>query len=132
MLEKVGMDDSALHRYPHEFSGGQRQRIAIARVMIVKPQLIIADEAVSALDVSIQAQVLNLLKKLQRDSGIALLFISHDLAVVRHISNRIAVMFEGKIVETAEKSALFEQPKHEYTQRLLKAVPRIPGMRRAS
>jgi len=132
MLEKVGMDASILRRFPHEFSGGQRQRIAIARVMIVKPQLIIADEAVSALDVSIQAQVLNLLKKLQRESGIAMLFISHDLAVVRHISNRIAVMYKGEIVETAEKTTLFEQPEHEYTQRLLAAVPRIPGMQRVS
>lgn len=128
MLERVGLDTSVLRRFPHEFSGGQRQRIAIARVMIVKPQLIIADEAVSALDVSIQAQVLNLLKQLQRDSGVAMLFISHDLAVVRHLSNRIAVMHEGKIVETAEKTDLFEQPAHEYTRRLLRAVPRIPGM----
>ncbi len=132
MLGKVGMDASILPRFPYEFSGGQRQRIAIARVMIVKPQLIIADEAVSALDVSIQAQVLNLIKKLQHESGVAMLFISHDLAVVRHISNRIAVMYEGKIVETAEKTTLLEQPKHEYTQRLLKAVPRIPGVKRDS
>ncbi len=132
MLENVGMDASILNRYPHEFSGGQRQRIGIARVMIVKPELIIADEAVSALDVSIQAQVLNLLKRLQRDSGVAMLFISHDLAVVRHISDRIAVMHEGRIVESENKSTLFEQPQHEYTQRLLKAIPRIPAMQRDS
>ena len=129
MLEEVGLDATILSRYPHEFSGGQRQRIGIARVMIVKPKLIIADEAVSALDVSIQAQVLNLLKRLQRESGVAMLFISHDLAVVRHISDRIAVMREGRIVELASKSALFEQPEHEFTQRLLKAIPRIPVMR---
>jgi len=131
MLEKVGMGASVLRRYPHEFSGGQRQRIGIARAMIVEPELIIADEAVSALDVSIQAQVLNLLKRLQRESGVAMLFISHDLAVVRHISNRIAVMHEGRIVELAQKTTLFEQPQHEYTQRLLKAIPRIPNVQRA-
>lgn len=126
MLEKVGLDRSALNRYPHEFSGGQRQRIGIARVMIVKPKLVIADEAVSALDVSIQAQVLNLLKHLQRESGMAMLFISHDLAVVRHISDRIAVMLDGKIVETAKKKSLFDNPQHQYTERLLGAIPRIP------
>ncbi len=126
MLEKVGMGADVLGRFPHEFSGGQRQRIGIARAMIVKPQLIIADEPVSALDVSIQAQVLNLLKRLQAESGVAMLFISHDLAVVRHISNRIAVMHEGRIVELAQKTRLFEQPEHDYTQRLLKAIPRIP------
>lgn len=132
MLEKVGLDRSVISRYPHEFSGGQRQRIGIARVMIVKPKLIVADEAVSALDVSIQAQVLNLLKQLQQDSGVAMLFISHDLAVVRHISDRIAVMFKGKIVESAEKRSLFENPQHEYTQRLLSSIPRIPSYRKAS
>ena len=127
MLDKVGLDATVLNRYPHEFSGGQRQRIGIARVMIVRPQLIIADEAVSALDVSIQAQVLNLLKQLQRESGVAMLFISHDLAVVRHISDKIAVMHAGRIVESAPKATLFNQPEHEYTQRLLNAIPRIPG-----
>lgn len=132
MLEKVGMGESILRRYPHEFSGGQRQRIGIARAMIVEPELIIADEAVSALDVSIQAQVLNLLKQLQRDSGVAMLFISHDLAVVRHISDRIAVMHDGRIVELAQKTALFEHPQHDYTQRLLNAIPRIPTLQGAS
>lgn len=131
MLENVGLDSSALSRYPHEFSGGQRQRIGIARVMVVKPKLIIADEPVSALDVSIQAQVLNLLKQLQRDTGVALLFISHDLAVVRHISDRLAVMFEGRIVETANKRLLFDDPQHDYTKRLLSAIPRIPSFRQA-
>jgi len=126
ILEKVGLDASIMNRYPHEFSGGQRQRIGIGRVMIVKPQLIIADEAVSALDVSIQAQVLNLLKELQQETGVSMLFISHDLAVVRHISDRIAVMYQGKIVETADKQTLFENPKHAYTQRLLASIPRVP------
>lgn len=127
MLNKVGLDDSAMARYPHEFSGGQRQRIGIARVMLVQPKLIIADEAVSALDVSIQAQVLNLLKKLQLDSAVAMLFISHDLAVVRHISDRIAVMYQGEIVEVNNVQKIFEQPQHPYTQRLLSSTPVIPG-----
>lgn len=124
-LELVGMDPKAMMRHPHEFSGGQRQRIGIARVMILKPKLVIADEAVSALDVSIQAQVLNLIKKLQRDSGMAILFISHDLGVVRHISDRVAVMLEGKIVEIGEKHQIFEAPQHEYTRKLLSSIPRI-------
>ena len=124
-LDLVGMDPDAMRRYPHEFSGGQRQRIGIARVMIVAPRLVIADEAVSALDVSIQAQVLNLLKKLQRDSGMAMLFISHDLGVVRHISDRVAVMFKGKIVEMGDKRQIFEAPQHDYTRTLLAAIPRI-------
>lgn len=132
MLEQVGLDSSVMKRYPHEFSGGQRQRIGIARVMIVKPQLIIADEAVSALDVSIQAQVLNLIKQLQRDNNISLLFISHDLGVVRHISDRIAVMYEGKIVETSDKQQIFDNPGHSYTKTLLNAIPRIPTYNRAS
>jgi ABC-type oligopeptide transport system ATPase subunit len=124
-LELVGMDHKVMMRHPHEFSGGQRQRIGIARVMILKPKLIIADEAVSALDVSIQAQVLNLIKKLQRNSGMSMLFISHDLGVVRHISDRVAVMLEGKIVEIGAKQQIFEAPQHEYTRKLLASIPRI-------
>jgi ABC-type oligopeptide transport system ATPase subunit len=124
-LELVGMDPIVMTRHPHEFSGGQRQRIGIARVMILKPKLVIADEAVSALDVSIQAQVLNLIKKLQRDSGVSMLFISHDLGVVRHISDRVAVMLEGKIVEMGDKHQIFEAPQHEYTRKLLSSIPRI-------
>jgi ABC-type oligopeptide transport system ATPase subunit len=124
-LELVGMDPKIMSRHPHEFSGGQRQRIGIARVMILKPKLVIADEAVSALDVSIQAQVLNLIKKLQRDSGVSMLFISHDLGVVRHISDRVAVMLEGKIVEIGDKHQIFEAPQHDYTRKLLGSIPRI-------
>lgn len=127
MLQQVGLAADAMNRYPHEFSGGQRQRIGIARVMMVQPRLIIADEAVSALDVSIQAQVLNLLKQLQRSSGVAMLFITHDLAVVRHISDRIAVMYQGEIVELNQKRCIFEQPQHEYTRKLLASIPVIPG-----
>lgn len=127
ILELVGMDAKSMSRYPHEFSGGQRQRIGIARVMILKPRLVIADEPVSALDVSIQAQVLNLLKKLQRDSGVSMLFVSHDLGAVRHISDRVAVMFRGKLVETGEKRQIFEKPAHSYTRKLLASIPRIKG-----
>ena len=125
-LERVGMDSSAMRRHPHEFSGGQRQRIGIARAMIVEPQLIIADEAVSALDVSIQAQVLNLIRRVQRDSGASMLFISHDLGVVRHISDRVAVMQRGKIVETGDRKRIFDAPHHDYTRLLLAACPRLP------
>lgn len=132
ILERVGMDPAVMARHPHEFSGGQRQRIGIARVMILKPKLVIADEAVSALDVSIQAQVLNLIKKLQRDSGMSMLFISHDLGVVRHISDRVAVMFEGKIVEIGDKRQIFEAPQHAYTRKLLEAIPRITIKRRVA
>ena len=124
-LERVGMDPKIMSRHPHEFSGGQRHRIGIARVMILQPKLVIADEAVSALDVSIQAQVLNLIKKLQRDSGMSMLFISHDLGVVRHISDRVAVMLAGKIVEIGDKHQIFEAPQHEYTRKLLNSIPRI-------
>ena len=126
-LELVGLDRSVMSRFPHEFSGGQRQRIGIARVMILKPRLVIADEAVSALDVSIQAQVLNLIKKLQRDSGMSMLFISHDLGVVRHVSDRVAVMYQGQIVEMGDKRQIFETPRHDYTRKLLASIPRIPA-----
>jgi oligopeptide/dipeptide ABC transporter ATP-binding protein len=127
-LTQVGLDPKVMTRHPHEFSGGQRQRIGIARVMIVEPKLVIADEAVSALDVSIQAQVLNLIKDLQTESGISMLFISHDLGVVRHICDRVAVMYLGRIVETAPKATLFSAPSHPYTKLLLASIPRIrPG-----
>ena len=124
ILAKVGLDPKVMKRHPHEFSGGQRQRIGIARVMILSPKLIIADEPVSALDVSIQAQILNLIKDLQRQSSVAMLFISHDLGVVRHISDRIAVMYLGRIVETGTKQQIFSNPAHPYTKLLLRSIPR--------
>jgi oligopeptide transport system ATP-binding protein len=131
MLERVGLSAEVIARYPHEFSGGQCQRIAIARAMVLKPKLLVCDEAVSSLDVSIQGQIVNLLLDLQRETAMAMLFISHNLAVVRHLSHRVLVMYSGKLVEVCEGEALFAAPLHPYTRALLAAVPRLPGAPRA-
>jgi len=123
ILERVGLPSNALQRYPHEFSGGQRQRIGIARTLVLRPELVICDEPVSALDLSIQAQILNLLVDLKRDLGLSYLFISHDLSVVRYFADRVLVMYRGRIVESAQHDQLWRDPRHPYTRQLLAAVP---------
>jgi len=130
LLQKVGLPEVSFYKYPHEFSGGQRQRIAIARCLTLKPEILICDESVSALDVSVQAQVLNLLQDLQDEFRLSYIFISHDLAVVKYISDEIMVMNEGKIVEIADSDAIYRNPRQPYTRKLLSAIPK--GWHRAS
>ncbi|EEY35621.1 ATP-binding cassette domain-containing protein [Pseudoleptotrichia goodfellowii] len=125
LLEIVGMTEDALYKYPHEFSGGQRQRIGVARAVAIKPKLIIADEPVSALDLSVQAQVLNYMKEIQNQFGLSYLFISHDLGVVKHMCDHISIMYRGRFVETGEKKDIYENPQHIYTKRLIAAIPEV-------
>lgn len=127
LADRVGLRPEHLQRFPHEFSGGQRQRIGIARALALDPEILICDEPVSALDVSIQAQIINLLRELQSELDLAMLFISHDLAVVHHLADHIAVMKDGKIVEYNERAAIFEDPQNDYTKTLLSAVPQLPN-----
>jgi peptide/nickel transport system ATP-binding protein len=124
LLKRVGLAEQSFYKYPHEFSGGQRQRIAIARCLTMKPDVLICDESVSALDVSVQAQVLNLLQDLQDEYGLSYIFISHDLAVVKYISDRVMVMSEGSIVEMADSDEIYRHPREEYTRRLLSSIPK--------
>ena len=129
ILQEVGLDKQYLNRFPHEFSGGQRQRIGIARALILNPEFVVCDEAVSALDVSVRAQVLNLMRNMQQKKNLTYLFISHDLSVVRHISDRIAVMYLGSVAEVAEKAQLYSNPMHPYTKALLSAIP-LPDVKK--
>jgi peptide/nickel transport system ATP-binding protein len=129
LLQKVGLSADAAQRYPHEFSGGQRQRIGIARAIALEPKVLVCDEAVSALDVSVQSQILNLLMSLQKEMNLAIIFIAHDLSVVKHISDRIAVMYLGRVVELAQAQTLYESPQHPYTQSLIAAIP-VPDPRK--